>query len=278
MESDERGRAGLYLDRRHLPLLGRPQQRLHRNCADGRSGPVAQLDTGWEDGDAGHRGEGRKFPETTLQSTRSGARAYTSTLRCEQDEETLLPVSVPSFKVHAPLPQHVQTNQTIFAPVVDSEDTYTTLITTGNGTVKVATYPRNPSPEAALSVRYAFNAHTSSCTCLELSPTGRYLATGGSDAMINLWDTTEWVCKRVLDQAVGTVRQVSFSWDGGYIAVGSEEGTGLDVAHVETGEYVHTVPTQAPAVCVAWHPNRYWLAYSGDPGGLKIVGAAGSQH
>jgi len=46
-------------------------------------------------------------------------------------------------------------------------------------------------------------------------------------------------------------------------------------AHVETGEYIHTIPTAQPASCVAWHPNRYWLAYSGDPAGLKIVGAAG---
>lgn len=46
-------------------------------------------------------------------------------------------------------------------------------------------------------------------------------------------------------------------------------------AHVETGEYIHTIPTTAPASCVAWHPNRYWIAYSGDQGGVKIVGAAG---
>lgn len=46
-------------------------------------------------------------------------------------------------------------------------------------------------------------------------------------------------------------------------------------AHVESGEYVYTLPTTAPAPCVAWHPSRYWLAYSGDQMGLKIVGAAG---
>lgn len=44
---------------------------------------------------------------------------------------------------------------------------------------------------------------------------------------------------------------------------------------METGEYVYTVPTTAPAPCIAWHPSKYWLAYSGDSMGLKIVGAAG---
>ena len=171
----------------------------------------------------------------------------------------------------------MQTNQTVFAPVSESAEKHSLLITTGNGTVKVATYPRDPGPDAALTVLYTFGAHTSSCTCLVLSPTGRYLATGGSDALMCLWDTTEWVCRRALDRTVGGVRQVSFSWDGGYVVAGSEEGSGLDIAHVESGEYVHTIPTMSPVVCVAWHPRRYWLAYSGDPGGLKIVGAAGGQ-
>ena len=74
---------------------------------------------------------------------------------------------------------------------------------------------------------------------------------------------------------VGAVKGVSFTWDGSYVVGGSDEGNGLQIAHVETGEYVHTVPTTMPAPCVAWHPSRYWLAYSGDPMGLKIVGAAG---
>ena len=171
----------------------------------------------------------------------------------------------------------MQTNQTVFAPTAAGADSHTLFITTGNGTVKVASYPRDPGPDAALTTLYTFGAHTSSCTCLQLSPTGRYLATGGSDALVSLWDTSDWVCRRSLDRPVGGVRQVSFSWDGGYVVAGSEEGTGLDIAHVETGEYVYTVPTVSPALCVAWHPSRYWIAYSGDAGGLKIVGAAGGQ-
>ena len=74
---------------------------------------------------------------------------------------------------------------------------------------------------------------------------------------------------------VGSVRSVGFSWDGGYVVGGSDEGNGLEIAHVETGEYICKVETSAPATCVAWHPTRYWLAYSGDATGLKIVGAAG---
>ena len=71
------------------------------------------------------------------------------------------------------------------------------------------------------------------------------------------------------------MRALSFSWDGTYLVGGSDEGNGLEIAHTETGEYVHMLATSSPAPCVAWHPSRYWLAYSGDTGGLKIVGAAG---
>lgn len=71
------------------------------------------------------------------------------------------------------------------------------------------------------------------------------------------------------------MRSVGFSWDGAYVVGGGDEGTGLEIAHVETGEYVCRVETGAPPLFVAWHPSRYWLAYSGDAMGLKIVGAAG---
>ncbi|KAI4164098.1 MAG: hypothetical protein LQ342_002334 [Letrouitia transgressa] len=148
------------------------------------------------------------------------------------------------------------------------------VLTEGDGSVKIASYPPD-KPGDTLSTLHTLHAHTSACISLALSPTGRYLAIGGSDALISLWDTTDWICRRTLADMQGGVKMVGFSWDGSYIVGGSDEGNGLAIAHVETGEYVHKIETQAPAPCVAWHPTKYWLAYSGDPGGLKIVGAAG---
>lgn len=74
---------------------------------------------------------------------------------------------------------------------------------------------------------------------------------------------------------VGPVRSISFSFDGMYIVGGSDEGAGLEIAHVETGEYVHSVKTSGPCSAVAWHPQRYHLAYT-DIGGLKIIQADAS--
>jgi len=101
-----------------------------------------------------------------------------------------------------------------------------------------------------------------------MQPTARFLATGGSDSIIALWDTTDWICQRTLIDMTGPVRNISFSFDGSFIVGGSDEGVGLEIAHTETGEYVHSVKTSGPCPVVAWHPSRYWLAYT-DSSGLS---------
>jgi len=156
----------------------------------------------------------------------------------------------------------VQTNQTAFSyPGTEL------LLTTGDGTVKILDYP-------SMTSLHTIAAHTSSCYAIDLAPTGRYLAVGGSDALLTLWDTRDFVCQRSLDRMTGSVKSVGFSFDGNYVVGGADEGSGLDIAHVETGEYVYRVETGGPAPVVQWHPSRYVLAY-GDLGGLKIVGAVG---
>jgi THO complex subunit 3 len=68
----------------------------------------------------------------------------------------------------------------------------------------------------------------------------------------------------------GPVRTISFTFDGSFIVGGSDEGASLEIAHVETGEYVYSMKTSAPCPVVAWHPSKYHLAFS-DSSGLKIV-------
>jgi THO complex subunit 3 len=144
------------------------------------------------------------------------------------------------------------------------------LLTRGDGSITIATYP-------SLQTIHTLHAHTSSCFSLALSPTARYLAIGGSDALISLYDTTDWVCKRSLTSATGPVKSVGFSFDGSFVVGGDDEGKTLEVAHVESGECVGKIETGGGAGVVAWHPGRYWIAYAGEGGGLKILGAAGGQ-
>lgn len=55
------------------------------------------------------------------------------------------------------------------------------------------------------------------------------------------------------------------------MAGGSDEGTGIECYHVESGERIHTFKTASPSPVVAWAPMRYQLAYS-DLGQLRIIG------
>lgn len=193
------------------------------------------------------------------------------------------------------------------------------FVTTSEGKIRILSYPEF---EPILRVPYGeqeefqLTGHTSSCLTAELQPIGRYLATGGADSIIALWDTQEWICQRTIVSMVGSVKSIStlwryapprililsplsflltipshpipcmprylvarltsdgttgFTFDGSFVVGGSDEGSGLEVTHAETGEKVHTFRTAGSCPVVAWAPTRYWLAYS-DLGVLRIAG------
>ncbi|CAJ0546358.1 Ff.00g098310.m01.CDS01 [Fusarium sp. VM40] len=166
--------------------------------------------------------------------------------------------------------QSVQTNQIAFCWSGEK-----IFVTTAEGRVRVLSYP---GFEPVLQSKhgdgveeYELNGHTSSCLTADLQPTGRYLATGGSDSIIALWDTTDWICQRTITRMVGPVKSLSFTFDGSFVVGGSDEGSGLEISHVETGDHVYTFKTAGACPVVAWAPTRYCLAYS-DLGILRIVG------
>ncbi|KAI0172019.1 WD40 repeat-like protein [Hypoxylon sp. FL1284] len=150
--------------------------------------------------------------------------------------------------------------------------------TTGDGRTRILGFPGfepayvfdyKPEPDA----EFKLTGHTSSCVSIELHPFNRYLATGGTDSLISLWETEEWNCVRTATKMNGPVRSLSFSFDGLYLAGGSEEGSGPEIFNSETGEHLCTYKTTTAAPIVAWAPNRYALAYT-DGGHLRVIGAS----
>ncbi|KAL2172398.1 hypothetical protein VTG60DRAFT_5673 [Thermothelomyces hinnuleus] len=153
------------------------------------------------------------------------------------------------------------------------------FIPTADGTIRILSYPElEPVLHTSYSARdggpaeFMLKGHTASCLTTELSPAGKYLATGGADSIIALFDTKDWICQRTISRMVGPVKCLSFTFDGTYLVGGSEEGSGIDVIHTETGELIHTFKTAGPCEAVAWSPTRYCLAY-GDLGVLRIIDA-----
>ncbi|KAF1939391.1 WD40 repeat-like protein [Clathrospora elynae] len=177
-------------------------------------------------------------------------------------DNVLVTIDRATLSIVSEQPQPLQTNQCVF----DWSGNHL-YMTGGDGSVKMLRYP---SFESALTL----NAHTSACNAISMSPGGDFLAAGGGDALISLWDTQEWICVRTLELTGGLVKTVDFSFDGSYITAGSDdkEEKKIRIAHVETGEIVYTIDVPTPAAHVAWHPCRYILAYSADNLGLKIIG------
>lgn len=90
------------------------------------------------------------------------------------------------------------------------------FLTTSSGKIRILGFPsfqpiyRLPyfSQEDSKS-EFSLNGHTSSCLSAELQPTGRHLATGGSDSVISLWDTADWICQKTITTIPGPIRSIS---------------------------------------------------------------------
>ncbi|KAK5651767.1 hypothetical protein OQA88_11729 [Cercophora sp. LCS_1] len=116
------------------------------------------------------------------------------------------------------------------------------------------------------------------------------LASLSNDGVLKIWDVRTKACVNevkglgnanalawapdgasLLAGNKGSVKSISFTFDGSYIVGGCEDSSGLVVFHTESGDPVHTFKTAGPSEAVAWAPTRYCLAYS-DLGILRIVG------
>lgn len=130
------------------------------------------------------------------------------------------------------------------------------FVTSGIGTVNVLSYP-------SLEPLMEMKAHTASCICIEFDPTGKYFAVGSADALVSIWDATHMACVRTINRLEWPTRTISFSHDGKLLASASED-LEIDIAHVETGNRVASIPTESPTFTVAFHPKKYLLAFACD--------------
>lgn len=118
----------------------------------------------------------------------------------------LSPTSTEPISTHQ---QSVQTNQIAFCWSGTK-----VFVTTGEGRTRILAYPSfepvlRRGDDEGKHGEFALFGHTSSCLTAEMQPTARYLATGGSDSLIALWDTTDWLCTRTLTRMTGPVRSLS---------------------------------------------------------------------
>jgi len=131
------------------------------------------------------------------------------------------------------------------------------LLTTGNGSIEILSFPDFEDVSTV-------HAHGGQCFALDFDPRGRYLATGGADALVDIWDLSEMVCVRTIDRLDAPIRSLSFSHDGQFLATGSED-LRIDIADAETGEHVHTVEMRGAMSSLAFNPKCLLLAWATEP-------------
>ena len=118
-----------------------------------------------------------------------------------------------------------------------------------------------PSYTSEMKTITTLVGHTGPIYCLKFSPCKRFLATGGFDALVGLWDTSEMVCTATISRMTKFIRSVSFSHDSNLLAVSNEERW-IDIANAQTGEEVGRIEAINGADELAWHPKSYALAYA----------------
>ncbi|KAG5365792.1 WD repeat-containing protein [Yarrowia sp. B02] len=144
---------------------------------------------------------------------------------------------------------------------------------------KVATSPTLGST-ANVSHLFQLSGHTTAANCVKPDPQGRYIAVGGNEGIVSLWDTKELVCVKTLSKHDQRVVSLDFSHDGDYIAVGYDNTeVPVDIVHVDSGEFVHAVsrPRWSGVPHVAWSPVKFNLAFTEDATGLNVITVGGSR-
>jgi THO complex subunit 3 len=89
------------------------------------------------------------------------------------------------------------------------------FLATADGRVRILSYPSleplllHHDEEGGDAAEFSLKGHTSSCISIDIQPTARYLASGGDDNVIALWDTTDWICHKTMTKVNGPVRSIS---------------------------------------------------------------------
>ncbi len=136
--------------------------------------------------------------------------------------------------------------------------------------------------------------HTTLCETIAVDKSGRYVASGGPDALVCLWNAKELYIEKTISDLEFNVRNLSFSPDGRYLATSSqdlciaiydlyanggsnEEEVDTHFAGLDDPRRVHTIPTSMCMDIVEWSPSGFYLAYGGedkkDEGQVHLFGA-----
>ena len=122
-------------------------------------------------------------------------------------------------------------------------------------------------------IERVLSGHTNAVRTLDVSPNGRWLATGSKDGTARLWDLADPARpSRLIKQVDGGehVRCVAFSPDGRYLAIGDNAGE-QSVYDLTTYQKVYSKKGSQSVPTVAFSPKADMIAFGDDSGTITLV-------
>ena len=116
------------------------------------------------------------------------------------------------------------------------------------------------------SLTYSFSEVIS----VAFSPDGQWLASGGRDATIRLWQVSTGECRQILTGHIDWVNSVAFSPDGQWLASGGHDAI-IRLWQVSTGECRQTLTGHTNWIrSVVFSPDGQWLASGSDDATIQL--------
>ena len=165
----------------------------------------------------------------------------------------------------------VDCNDTVVQTIVPGVDVYAVVydclgqlwVALGGTPGKVQVYAQS---EGVYSELKSLTSHAHMTTCLDRTSDGKFVISGGSDALVCLWDTASFVCVKTFAESLSPITTLSVDWANQFVAWGSggsKDGESvLSVASLVAGAHVLSHITSGPVTRVRWHPTKPVLAFS----------------
>eukprot|EP00890_Picochlorum_soloecismus_P001093 jgi/Picsp_1/1985/NSC_05451-R1_tho complex 3 len=116
----------------------------------------------------------------------------------------------------------------------------------------------------------SLSGHTGSVLSVSVDPHGKYIATGGADAITCLWDTEGMTCLRSYYHMENPIRALSFSHDSKYLSMTGEDPC-VYVEDVEWGSSLGCINLQSSPEESSWNPCHPILAYPAELSDQSII-------
>ena len=106
---------------------------------------------------------------------------------------------------------------------------------------------------------------------IAIAPDGDWLATGGRDASVRVWETASWTQKAAFRGHPHGVRAIAIAPDGGWLATGGRDASVRICGTPGAGSARRVLNTRYdPGQSVAIAPDGAWLAARGIGGRVRI--------